>query len=893
MATIDDIISWASGLPAWQGDAVRRLLVAGEQSLSAQDEDEIITFAKAALSLAPPPTHITPAPPAPGIFSGTPATAIAVQLLSIDDVQHVNIIESGKTLPFAETGVTVIYGSNGSGKSGYARILKLACNARDKEECILPNVFKTVAGGNPTTTLKIKQDGRAKAVVWTQGQATDPILTNITVFDARCARIITDERNEITYLPYGADVFGKLAALILRVKAAIETEIVNLQPLQDSGVAAETPSATFLQSLSEKIADQDINGATTWTADDEAKLAAQEELLRRSNATQAATEIEGLNKIRARIIAASTAAAEILTASTLLTNEVCEQALVELRAARQAYDAALAERKTEEPLLGVASTDQWKILYDAAKRYSEEVAYRDQSFPNIATDALCVLCQQPLKEDAIARFGRFKKFMEDVTAAVLRAKRQALRELREQFEALTPWSGATLESICDELTSRDPAAGSAVRAFHESVTARKIAVLELLKEQENEAAGKASSLIPVAAPPQAVLQAIAEQITQKVAEITNAAKPDEFKKLQTEVVLVKSRKALNTRKADIVAYVAKAKRNAAIRKATAELRTQEITRQGTALIRRNLTPELLGFFNAELTELGATRIPISMRPTGAVGEAQHELLLEGAHAPARTQISQILSEGEVRVIAIAGFLAELQLSQQSNPIVFDDPVSSLDHVFTGKIAARLACEGLKRQVIVFTHNIAFLMELQDAAEALAKQGTPVGIAVQTLRRRGSVAGVTTNGAPWHALKVTQRAHHLEQAVAKIKAQYNNDMELYNREAARIYGLLREAWESCVEDDLLYAVVCRYRNSVKTQQLSEVSIEDPDIHLIDLHTSKCGTWMTGHDKSKALNEDRPAPDEVMADIKALRDFSGQIKQRRDDTRQRRKAQLRVL
>lgn len=198
MATIDDIISWASGLPAWQGDAVRRLLVAGEQSLSAQDEDEIITFAKAALSLAPPPTHITPAPPAPGIFSGTPATAIAVQLLSIDDVQHVNIIESGKTLPFAETGVTVIYGSNGSGKSGYARILKLACNARDKEECILPNVFKTVAGGNPTTTLKIKQDGRAKAVVWTQGQATDPILTNITVFDA-AAR--ASSRTSVTRLP--------------------------------------------------------------------------------------------------------------------------------------------------------------------------------------------------------------------------------------------------------------------------------------------------------------------------------------------------------------------------------------------------------------------------------------------------------------------------------------------------------------------------------------------------------------------------------------------------------------------------------------------------------------------------------------------------------------------
>jgi hypothetical protein len=36
-------------------------------------------------------------------------------------------------------------------------------------------------------------------------------LTNITVFDGRCARVITDDRNEISYLPYGADVFQKTA----------------------------------------------------------------------------------------------------------------------------------------------------------------------------------------------------------------------------------------------------------------------------------------------------------------------------------------------------------------------------------------------------------------------------------------------------------------------------------------------------------------------------------------------------------------------------------------------------------------------------------------------------------------------------------------------------------
>lgn len=72
-----------------------------------------------------------------------------------------------------------------------------------------------------------------------------------------------------------------------------------------------------------------------------------------------------------------------------------------------------------------------------------------------------------------------------------------------------------------------------------------------------------------------------------------------------------------------------------------------------------------------------------------------------------------------------GFLRSFNWQSIPNAIVFDDPVSSLDHEFTAKIAARLAREGLTRQVIAFTHNIAFLMELQDASEALAWAGLPL------------------------------------------------------------------------------------------------------------------------------------------------------------------------
>jgi len=155
MAAIDDVITWANTLPAWLGDAVRRLLLAGEQPLSSQNYSEILALAKADLGLAPCPDSLVPIPPAPGMLSGAPAAKVPVTLLSIDDVRNVNIIKSGQTQPFAESGITVVYGNNGSGKSGYARILKRACQAHDKDEAILPNVFATTPAGTPTATLHV------------------------------------------------------------------------------------------------------------------------------------------------------------------------------------------------------------------------------------------------------------------------------------------------------------------------------------------------------------------------------------------------------------------------------------------------------------------------------------------------------------------------------------------------------------------------------------------------------------------------------------------------------------------------------------------------------------------------------------------------------------------
>jgi len=83
-----------------------------------------------------------------------------VILVALRELENVNQIPNDHTLTFAETGITVIYGGNGSGKSGYARVMKRACRARDQSEPIHPNANDPSAVTKvPTAKFDVKVAG--------------------------------------------------------------------------------------------------------------------------------------------------------------------------------------------------------------------------------------------------------------------------------------------------------------------------------------------------------------------------------------------------------------------------------------------------------------------------------------------------------------------------------------------------------------------------------------------------------------------------------------------------------------------------------------------------------------------------------------------------------------
>src|SRR5580693_8246207 len=166
-SAIEQIIKWAQSLPAWQADAVRRLLEQGE--LTETDRSELYQMLKVSGGIDA--ECVTPVFPKIGGFSGVGKGQHPIILQRILNIQHVNAIKNGATIPFAWHGMTVVYGQNGSGKSSYARILKRACPARDTKEPIHQNVFEPTETGPATATIRITDAGIPDIELpWVDGQ---------------------------------------------------------------------------------------------------------------------------------------------------------------------------------------------------------------------------------------------------------------------------------------------------------------------------------------------------------------------------------------------------------------------------------------------------------------------------------------------------------------------------------------------------------------------------------------------------------------------------------------------------------------------------------------------------------------------------------------------------
>ena len=401
-----EILDWSKNIPAWQQDALRRLCQNGELDDIDIEELTILCKNNGKDSI---PLYIQD-------LRNPEVTANTVNLLEIRDTCNVNALKPGELLTFCKSGMTVVYGDNGSGKSGYVRILKQVCRARKsrKESEILPNI-----NANDSTqqkaVIRYSINGHNKSEDWRAETPANPWLSAISVFDTDAANVHVERENEVAYTPFPVKVLERLADACQKVENLISKEIRILEEQTPATITNPrcSPSTTVGKFLS------DFTGETNEVKVHELAKLSEDEKLR---LTELNNDLNNDSTLLARHAEAREKQLEEFNSALdnyykgVSDDQACK--LIELHRsyeiAKNVANIAAKRLFGQDPLPEIGS-EVWRKLWEAARSYSEMHAYSNSSFPYISDNARCVLCQQELDDEAMKRMVRFEEFVKDNT----------------------------------------------------------------------------------------------------------------------------------------------------------------------------------------------------------------------------------------------------------------------------------------------------------------------------------------------------------------------------------------------------------------------------------------------------------------------------------------------
>ena len=297
----------------------------------------------------------------------------------------------------------------------------------------------------------------------------------------------------------------------------------------------------------------------------------------------------------------------------------------------------------------------------------------------------------------------------------------------------------------------------------------------------------------------------------------------------------------------------------------ADLTTKAVSDKAKEFASKAVTATLRDALNAEIGTLGMAHLRVKLDERVEHGKHKHKLVLD-LPKPAKLKLNDVLSEGEQRALAIASFLAELSLAGHKGGIVFDDPVSSLDHYRRSQVAHRLVAEAKHRQVVVFTHDTVFLGEVRDAVER-----TGVNHRICHLEWENGYPGNVCDGLPWEHQSYKERLDHLDREQRALEKSWPAYPSASHRLQMRDhYECLRATIERSIQDVVFNGVISRYRDWVRVNKLRDVAgltrEECAEIMRLD---RACSDVIEAHDHASAKNAPVPDPTQLSQDIASLR------------------------
>lgn len=851
-----ELDSWLSQRSLWIQNAVNRII--NNNSITQEDINDLVILCKKEAGLLKDDGNELK--PIKFLLKSSNSETKNSPLIieSISDLNGMFALAPQKPLLLGKKQLTVVYGRNGSGKTSYVRILKHICGSQNPGK-LLKNVFEK-DNQTQSCTIDIKIGNRQEKVYWKQDDGAVDKLKDVEIYDTDSAFLYVNSEKEVTFEPQILMLFTDITNVCAQVGEMIQNDIEN-NPSKKPILPKEyinTDAGKWYNNLSLKNK-KEVDSKCQWNEELEKDLQSLKQRLNTANPLEKAKSLrvreEGFKKLTKKLKELETG----------FRDEICEKYLylkndanLKKKTAQNDVDKVFSSTSLE----GIG-TDSWKLLWEQARLYSEKNAYTEKAFPNVSEGARCVLCQQPLSEEAKKRLVSFEEF---VKGSIQKKANEAEDELNNFTKNIIDIpNNEVINLMISSCEIIDEEYVSLIKSAFNGFALRKNSLLNSNNIKDIYQSPDIKFLD--------VFEMKIETLEEKACTLDEDAKNQRKDEIKKSINDLESKKWLNQQKNSVEEEMQRLSNMDGLEKARRLTNTQAFTIKKSDLSNKLITEEYVKRFQNELKLLGANQLKIQLVKTRAQkGHIFHQIKLKNCKENVNT--CDVLSEGERRIVSLAAFLADVESREKSTPFIFDDPISSLDQDYEEATVDRLVELSKSRQVIIFTHRLSLLSLIEASAK-----NKEIETYVVSLRNEYWGAGEPSE-TPINAKNPPEALNSLinDRLSKAAKTLKESGQAEYDILAKAICSDFRIIIERFIENNLLCDVVQRFRRSINTLgKLDKISlITMDDCKLFDNLMTKYSRYE--HSQSSELLVYLPSIDELKEDMEKLRDWNVEFKKR---------------
>lgn len=743
-----------------------------------------------------------------------------VMLKKLSNIQGLNRLSSDSVIEFSPN-LTVIYGENGTGKSGFSRILKNVGFSYESETKLLPNIYSEKEN-EMSAKIEYSVDEEVKQYKWIPDTQNDD-LKNISVYNNSCVAISLAENRNLVVTPSGFHLFDLVAKELDALNNKISEEVKSLEPSMEwtDNLHEGTPYFDFIKSLENKN-EEDINSIELYSGEDVKKLESDKKDLNELNdailkreISDLKTQLQELTNIKSRVE----------TQQKTLNENAWEKLItaIEEKKKLEATSTSSLSELVKEKGLDIFSMPEFEKFIQAADTY---IKTKDGNYPN--ENDKCIYCNQPLSQPASELIKRYEDILNNTTQEELKKNKDTISSIAKEI--------SQIEEIIYYQASygrdgeNNPIQPEYLQKYNASVKSMKAMVSE----------GNSFSDVFVIDYDD-IINNLSEKIAHLGMEIREKEETLEGieNKVQTlnQSIGLLNDKKIFTEKIDNIKNAIRNYKTISVLEDNASAFNTRIISTTTSSARRELVESNFeATFKEELRKLRKNHIEIDLNFSTQKGTTNIQQYLKNEHI-----LSDILSEGEQKAISLAEYFAEISINENNSVIILDDPVNSLDHHIIDSVAKRLIELSKEHQVVVFTHSILLYNSFIHQQAQLDYKD--IDLKFYESSNQYEVCGVVENGG--------DAKNSVKEHIKKVNTLLNNSSSSSDRKesdlAAEGYGHLRSAIELLIEHEILKGTVKRYQKNVALTNFNKICGAQIDEQKKELNEifDRCCDFINAH------------------------------------------------